>query len=270
MKVKQTIVAILRQFGLIDPADYLRFLSRTYKNSRKNNRFMKKNQGQKMVPPDIMMYEIFGDVDYFHYFRSGQKASDSIVQFIKEFSKGNKQNILEWGCGTGRIVSHLAEHRSEDFCIFASDINQEMIVWCQKHIWGVDFALNSINPPLPYKNDSMNVIYSTSVFTHLSKQLQKVWLDEIMRVLAPGGILIFTVHGDYYAKNKLNDEEQRLYNTIGFVERSEAKEGSRTLAVFQSAQYMKTVLLKGMDIVAYYDNHDYELAGSQDIWIVRK
>src|ERR1043165_8053538 len=49
--------------------------------------------------------------------------------------------------------------------------------------------------PLPYKDQMFDLIYSLSVFTHLSENHASQWLSEMNRVLKPGGILIITIHG---------------------------------------------------------------------------
>lgn len=269
MKFKQVIASILRKMGLIDPADYLRFLALTYKNASTNKHYLKKNPKAK-IPPDIMMYEIFGNVDYFNYCRSGEKAAESILLLAGKYNPKQKLNILEWGSGTARILAWLADKKSSDLKLFGTDINREMADWCSRYIPNADFSVNNIKPPLHYASNSMDIIYSTSVLTHLAFELQKPWIDEIMRVLKSDGIFIFTVHGDYYAESKLNPEEYRMYSSIGFVERKNADEGSRTLAVFHSPKFMKQELLKDYEILAHYPKHDYELAGSQDIWIIKK
>jgi ubiquinone/menaquinone biosynthesis C-methylase UbiE len=39
------------------------------------------------------------------------------------------------------------------------------------------------------------LIYGISVFTHLSAPWELKWLEELHRVLKPGGVILMTVHG---------------------------------------------------------------------------
>jgi len=269
MSIEQKISSFLRNRDWLETADYFRFLLKVYKNAGKNARFIKKNPKLK-PPPDRLMYEIFGDVDYFHYFRSGEKAANSIIELSKKYINLQSASILEWGCGTGRITVNLRDLLQADCKLYATDINKEMIDWCSIFVNDVQFTTNNIEPPFDYSDYSFDLIYSTSVFTHLSEKFQKLWLEEVLRVMKPNGIFIFTVHGDYYAERKLREDELRKYRIGMIVERMNAEEGSRTAAIFQSPKYMIEVLLKNCNLLEHIINHNYELAGSQDIWIIKK
>ena len=52
-----------------------------------------------------------------------------------------------------------------------------------------------MTPPLSFESAAFDIVYSVSVFTHLDERLQDMWLDELFRILRPGGILIISVHG---------------------------------------------------------------------------
>jgi len=55
-----------------------------------------------------------------------------------------------------------------------------------------EFDINALSPPLVYGEGSFGLIYTFSVFTHLSEALQVSWLAELSRVLKPGGYLLLT------------------------------------------------------------------------------
>ncbi len=267
--MKQQISAWLRKNGLINTADYLRFLWKAYKNSRKNTRYIKKNPYAK-IPPDRLMYEIFGDVHYFHYFRSGRKAAESIKFLAEPLINLQASKILEWGCGTSRILHNFNDLLGSSADIYGADINSEMIEWSRDYHRAIKYSVNRLIPPLDYQSDFFDLVYSASVFTHLSEDYQIKWLAEIKRVLKSGGIYIFTVHGDYYANKLLSEEELAEYNKGKLVTRMNTDEVSRTTSIFQSADYMRSELLRDWEIVAHYPKHEFEIAGSQDIWIIRK
>jgi hypothetical protein len=41
-------------------------------------------------------------------------------------------------------------------------------------------------------------IYAISVFTHLSAELQDLWMKELRRIVRPGGHLLITTHGESF------------------------------------------------------------------------
>ncbi len=100
--------------------------------------------------------------------------------------------VLDWGVGCGRVARHLAPSFGERF--FGCDIDADNIRWCNQHLSG-SFKASRLEPPLPYPDASFDLIYGVSVFTHLRGPWEVRWLEELHRVLRPGGTLLVTVHG---------------------------------------------------------------------------
>ena len=100
--------------------------------------------------------------------------------------------VLDWGVGCGRVARHLTPMLGERF--FGCDIDSDNIAWCQQNLTGT-FKVSTLAPPLPFDDNSFDVIYGVSVFTHLRAEWEHKWLQELHRVLKPGGVLMVTVHG---------------------------------------------------------------------------
>ncbi|HUO07582.1 MAG TPA: class I SAM-dependent methyltransferase [Phycisphaerae bacterium] len=116
--------------------------------------------------------------------------------------KGNahRAKVLDFGAGCGRMIRFLNDF-SEKYQPFASDVNGQHMTWCGENLKGVTCFKNGTVPPFPEKVGEKDVagfdlIYSLSVFTHLPEVTARKWMEEIHARLAPGGILIFTTHGD--------------------------------------------------------------------------
>lgn len=112
--------------------------------------------------------------------------------------------VLDWGSGCGRVARHLAPELGSRF--FGCDIDTDNVAWCQKNLPG-SYSPSSLAPPLPYADESFDIIYGISVFTHLRANWEAKWLQELRRVLRPGGTMLVTVHGqtaiDYAALDRL-------------------------------------------------------------------
>jgi len=106
-------------------------------------------------------------------------------------------NILDWGCGCGRLTRHLLDmgcHR-----VTGIDIDPVNIAWCKRNLPGAHFQL--VNPDLPsgFAEKQFDLVIAHSVMTHLSELDQYLWLVEINRLLRSGGIAVLTVMGNYSA-----------------------------------------------------------------------
>lgn len=119
-----------------------------------------------------------------------------------------------------------------------SDYDPKLVDWCRANIPNVQFSLNHLGPPLPYADDSFDFVYSRSVYTHLSADLQKQWLAEQLRVTRPGGLVLLTVHGDA-AKHRLTVQERTTYEAVGIVEHRTADDGGPWFTTFNSPAYMQ-------------------------------
>jgi SAM-dependent methyltransferase len=99
---------------------------------------------------------------------------------------------LDFGAGWGRIGRFfLRDFPAEQ--MVGVDIDPEMMAFCQGASLPGSFQTIANGQPLPFADGQFRLITAYSVFTHLPPHLFKAWLSELMRVLKPGGLLVFTV-----------------------------------------------------------------------------
>ena len=131
--------------------------------------------------------------------------------------------IMDFGCSTGRVLRHFhAEAGSLGWRLHGVDIQARCIEWLRRH-FPKEFTVytGTVMPMLPFEDNSLDVIYGFSVFTHI-KYLWDMWLLELRRVLKPGGLLIQTIHTEnawaFYHRNRhepwvRNGHSARVYDT---------------------------------------------------------
>ena len=104
-------------------------------------------------------------------------------------------SALDFGCGVGRLTQPLAQRFSS--CV-GIDISQHMIheanalnryAHCQ--------YIASFDPVLQFDDASFTFIYSNIVLQHMPQPFAVGYLKEFVRVLAPGGILVFGVQDSF-------------------------------------------------------------------------
>src|SRR5262245_2412839 len=103
------------------------------------------------------------------------------------------RRALDFGCGCGRLTRYL--NLSNHYITVGSDVNPDHVAWCSRHLSNVVALHNDPIPPLSLPEGSIDFAYSLSVFSHLPEHAAAMWLRELARVIAPGGVLVFTTHG---------------------------------------------------------------------------
>lgn len=103
----------------------------------------------------------------------------------------SNSKILDFGCGWGRITRFFLKDLPESN-IYGIDCDEYIIKVSQNSNFNCNFETNDIYPPTNFKDDTFDLIFSYSVFSHLSEDAHRKWLIEFRRILKPGGILFVT------------------------------------------------------------------------------
>ena len=123
--------------------------------------------------------------------------------------------VLDWGCGCGRTGRFLARDGVD---LFGVDIDEDNIRWCAAHVKGT-FATVSPDPPTAFADNFFGSIYGISVFTHLDRHYEKLWLAELHRIARPGALLLLTVLGGVAAaRENLLEQVMASGQGDGFVD----------------------------------------------------
>ena len=102
------------------------------------------------------------------------------------------QSILDFGCGSGRVLRWFA--LEPDLQLTGCDIDHPSIEWMQANFpSAIRLYANEYAPPLPEPDETFDLIYCGSVFSHLTDWAP--WLLELRRVLKTGGALVASLHG---------------------------------------------------------------------------
>jgi SAM-dependent methyltransferase len=179
------------------------------------------------LPPPRLRTLVAGTPDAAHFLRSGQLSAEAVRSAVAAVG-GRAERILDFGCGCGRTIRHWPEAKSLDGC----DPNAELIAWCEANLPFASFASSPRLPPIAYADEAFDLVYAISVFTHLGLESQRAWMEELARVLAPGGTLVITTHGDELAATALSDRERSDYDSGHVVVTYPRAEGENLCAAY--------------------------------------
>jgi len=176
------------------------------------------------------------------------------------------EDILDFGCGSGRVIRYWRDVRGR---VVGTDYNADLVDWCAKHL-PFSFHVNDLDPPLRYPDGTFDFVYALSVFTHLDEARQVAWRDELLRVLRPGGFLLFTTLGSRF-RGGLDENRRRDFDAdeIVYMGEHSADVGKNDFGTFQSEAYVRGRLAAGTTIVDCVPWGAVGLGG-QDLWLVQK
>ena len=247
--------------------DNINFVLAYLKGYRKNRKFRKANPDFRL-PPDYFLYETYR-LDYNQYKEDGNLSAKEVFEWTSRYLPKDL-TVLEWGCGVSRAIRHFPEYASAGSTFFACDINARMIEWNKRNIEKVTFETIHYIPPTNYPNDSFDLVYAFSVFTHIEKNLQQNWINEISRIIKPGGIFLFTTHGRAYF-DKLDRAGLTQLSAEGAYTISYHQKGHRMMSTYNTYDAFKQLVGQRFTVLEYYDGAaNREKVGGQDLWIVRK
>ncbi|MEL7516286.1 MAG: methyltransferase domain-containing protein [Pseudomonadota bacterium] len=174
------------------------------------------------LPPHGNMMQP-GPNDQENFVRIGNEISGNIHAALCRHIEEplSSLQILEFGCGIGRLVMPLQfRHRYPSDAV---DVSGWCISWLNRNVPNVNFKKTENDPPLPFADNSFDAIYSVSVWTHLPFDRQVPWLQEIHRILKPGGLALISTSG--YRALKYRREERKQPEWINISDDDLRREG---------------------------------------------
>ena len=149
-----------------------------------------------MVPPKGKIYTGGGD-----FIETGIRFTE---YFKKYGALDPSNNVLDVGSGIGRMAIPLTKYLTDEARYEGFDVVKTGVDWCKREITSrhpnftfkyVDLhndlykstGNNANGYTFPYLDASFDFVYLISVFTHMSKEEVHHYLNEIYRVLKPGG-----------------------------------------------------------------------------------
>jgi ubiquinone/menaquinone biosynthesis C-methylase UbiE len=161
-----------------------------------------KRAGFTSLPGASLRYRVHGTPEIESFLRVGRQCYQDLEAALARHDRklASFQNILDFGCGCGRTLLWL-QPQAQTSQLYGTDIDSQAIAWCQHQLDFATFSLNSAAPPLSYSAEKFDLIYAISVFTHLDEAVQFLWLEELKRIVKPGGLLLLTVQGQACWKN---------------------------------------------------------------------
>lgn len=206
-----------------------------------------------------------------YYFSSGYSQILAYLNALKghDFDFENMADVYEIGCGSARLLRHWRNVKGTR--LVGSDVDKDSVRWCRQHLPDITFHDNDVTPPLQFARDeSFDLIYASSVFTHIDLSVQADWLRELHRVLRPGGFLLADLHGAECRRQVLSPEQEAELQAKGGLVIYPGESGSSlSTDIIKSCDTFQTEEEGKRAFGAYFQVCDY-IPRLRDLVVARK
>ena len=208
---------------------------------------------------------------YHHYLVRGLNSMNVIRKLIEQ-NFGNSENVnsfLDFGSGYGKFIRFLV-----------LEFDYKKIWVCDRKPSGVDFQIEQFgvngftSPTIPedFPTDmKFDIIYASSVFSHLPKTHFFRWLQTLNKLVNKNGMLILTVH-DLSLVNKDIDGDSFYINENEDVHFKYIKDRIPSSEAYGSMYVSENFVQKQLEIIGVKKSNYYRypmgLAGIQDIYVI--
>jgi SAM-dependent methyltransferase len=200
------------------------------------------------VPPARLRIRVAGTADLGWFLEGGSLAEATLREAVALAGTSLEEcaSVLDFGCGCGRVTRRLATLPGE---VWGSDFDADAVDWCRRNLPFASFTQNELEPPLPFAGGAHDLVYAFSVLTHLPVPIQHAWVDELARVLRPGGLLLLSTHGERYLE-RLTPDERVAFGRGEVVVRFDQVAGTNLCTTFHPPAYVRERLGAGLELVA--------------------
>lgn len=221
------------------------------------------------VPPPRLRFLTGNHPDLEAFVRGGRNTAAAISGQLDEIGRpiAEMGAILDFGCGCGRVARNWAA--LDPVAVSGCDYNTELIEWCGRNLTYMESRRNGLEPPLSFEADAFDFAYAISIFTHFPVDLQRRWVDELARVVRPGGALLITLHGESYARQFLERTEREEFDAGRPVVLREGLAGTNGCMSLTPRSWVERSLLAAFDLASFWPQQQVPEVG-QDMYLAIK
>lgn len=202
------------------------------------------------------------------YFADGWRTLYELMVVLEKVGRPlvGCNSFLEFASGYGRLTRHLAKFPGADK-VHASDLMPESVEFT-KEKFGVDGFYSNSSPSLVQFPQQYEIVFVLSLFSHLPRSSWADWLEKLCSAVELNGYLIFSTHGEGFAKrNGVELDAEGFF----FVASSESEHllGEEYGTTITSPQFVEDMIerIPNMEIALFQADHFWS---GQDAWVLRK
>ena len=118
---------------------------------------------------------------------------ERIPLFVETIGRGKR--VLDLGCRSGALTRHFLDGNS----VVGLDVDATALE--KARTLGIEPVQADVEEPLPFEDASFDAVVAGELFEHL--QFPDALVDEIERVLCPGGVIVGSVPNAFRVQSRL-------------------------------------------------------------------
>lgn len=182
------------------------------------------------------------------YFHSGWKTWSTCRQILawRFGAPGRIGKLLDFASGYGRVTRFIV-HDIPPERVWIADIYARGVEF-QRRRFGVHGMVSTADPADFRCDERFDAILVSSLFSHLPAATFRAWLRRLWSLLAPGGVLVFSVHGEALLPAGHPGKGELAARGLYFEEKSES--GSLSKAQYGTAWVTEGYVRDALDRMA--------------------
>jgi ubiquinone/menaquinone biosynthesis C-methylase UbiE len=157
------------------------------------------------------------------FFETGRQRVSHVLAVVRAAGRTARPGkALDFGCGVGRMTQALAVEFRECCGVDISDRMVELANRFNRYGDRCKYVVNLRSDLSIFDSDWFDFVYTVEVLQHLPAELMKHYLTEFVRVLAPGGLLVFEIpvertipdHRNAYIRSLPKYHPRRIVNKL--------------------------------------------------------
>jgi len=126
------------------------------------------------------------------FFETGTSEIATVLEHARTLGLRIRfRRALDFGCGVGRVTQALANHFDRCDGVDISPSMLETAARYNRHAGKCQYHLNETTDLGLFADSTFDFVYSVLVLQHMAPEYAKAYLRELVRVLVPGGLLVF-------------------------------------------------------------------------------
>ena len=133
-----------------------------------------------------------------------------ISSFFNKYARKTDTPILDIGAGTGLVGECL--YKTGNKKIIGIDISSEMLEQAKLKKCYSSLVVADLTKKIPLRTHSIGAVVSAGTFTH--GHVGPDALDELIRIIKPGGLFVLSINSKVFIKNGFQEKFIRIKNRI--------------------------------------------------------